>query len=320
MNDTGNNTFEMIAIVVPMYNAAQYLDECVQSVLHQDSVDWELVLVDDGSTDATSEMVKKYLGDARVRYYRKENSGVQNTRWYGIERATAEYITFLDADDLLLPETISTLHRYMGLCDILSFGMQTFCEIHEIDAKQPLLPISERNDDRIAILKSILSGRMLSCVCGGLYKREMLLACRSQFCNGLKIGEDTMFNLEFAYSMSPCVGVLPMRLYCYRTNHQSVSHTYDDKRHEAVNDTIRHLEDFLSHHHLARALRAEAGFRFLLLWSSFMFHPDNPYYRDRALRRKMRKAYFPAFRYLYPYLRVYLFIDLFMFKLEKKWK
>jgi hypothetical protein len=64
-------------------------------------------------------------------------------------------------------------------------------------------------------------------------------------------------------------------------------------------------------------LKKEAGFRLLLLWSTFMFHPDTKYYPDKRLRKRMRECYLPAYSYLYPYLRVYLFMDLFLFKLNR---
>lgn len=310
----------MITIIVPIYNGAQFLDKCVQSILHQNSKDWELLLIDDGSTDDTPQICQKYLGDGRVHYFRKENSGVQDTRWYGLEQATSDYVTFLDADDILLPSTIEILHRHLGESDILAFGMQMFDKENDIKDSKHEVSVSDTLNDKIAIIKSILCGKMLSCVWGGVYKRKMLLRCKDIFCNKLKIGEDTMFNTEFVYSMSPSVAVLPLPLYCYRTNLNSVSHTYDDRRHKAVYDTIKYLEDFLLRSGLAKTLRAEGGFRLLLLWSSFMFHPNNKYYLDKALRRKMKKLYLPAFRYLYPYLKVYLFIDLFIHKLEKKWK
>ena len=126
----------MISIVVPIYNGAQFLDECVQSVLQQDSNEWELLLVDDGSTDATPHICQRYLNDNRVRYFRKENSGVQETRWYGILQSRAEYITFLDADDILLPSTIGVLHKYLDIGDIVVFGMQSFNSVSEIDQHQ----------------------------------------------------------------------------------------------------------------------------------------------------------------------------------------
>lgn len=310
----------MITIIIPIYNGAQFLDESVQSVLHQNSNEWELLLVDDGSTDATPQVCQKYLSDGRVHYFKKDNSGVQETRWYGLERATSEYVTFLDADDVLLPSTIDILHKHLSQGDILTFGMQAFSALRDIEIIENDTPISNILDNKIIIIKKILSGKLLSCVWGGVYRRKMLLECKDIFCNKLKIGEDTMFNTEFVYSMSPSVAVLPLPLYCYRTNLNSVSHTYNEQRHKAVYDTILYLEDFLSRNALTKTLRAECGFRLLLLWSSFMFHPNNKYYHDKALRRKMKALYFPAFRYLYPYLKVYLFIDLFIHKLEKKWK
>lgn len=310
----------MISIIVPIYNGAQFLDECVKSVLQQDCREWELLLVDDGSTDDTPKICQSYLKDGRIKYIWKENSGVQETRWCGISMAKYEYITFLDADDILLPCTIGTLNKLLGQYDIITFGMQTFSATSEIEPVETAKDISAIFTDKTVIMKKILSGQMLSCVWGGVYKRKMLLGCRKLFCNGLKIGEDTMFNTELAYAMSPSVAVLPSKMYCYRTNSNSVSHTYNHDRHYEVYRTIMYLEDFLQRNKLYHTLRSEAGFRILLLWSSFMFHPDNDFYHNKAIRHRMKRLYFTAFRYLYPYLKVYLFIDLFLLKIGEKWK
>ena len=157
----------MISIIVPIYNGAQFLDECVKSVLQQDCREWELLLVDDGSTDDTPQICQSYLKDGRIKYIWKENSGVQETRWCGISMAKYEYITFLDADDILLPCTIGTLNKLLGQYDIITFGMQTFSATSEIEPVETAKDISAIFTDKTVIMKKILSGQMLSCVWGG---------------------------------------------------------------------------------------------------------------------------------------------------------
>lgn len=307
----------MISIIVPIYNGETHLDACIQSVLRQTSPDWELLLVDDGSADATPNICAHYLSDGRVKYFRKPNSGVQDTRWFGLERASGRYVVFLDADDILVSSSVGILQRYLEQeIDILTFGMQRFIlpeELREARDACFQLPMTK---DKCALMKKILSGKCLSCVCGGVYRREMLMRHEEQFRNRLRIGEDTMFNLELAYAETPCVAELPAELYGYRINEQSVSHTYDNARLDAVHDAILYLKRFLLRTGLEDVLKREAGFRFLLLWSTYVFHPDATYYPDKAMRKRMKRYYFPAFRYLYPYLRVYLFIDLFLFPIR----
>jgi len=89
-----------VSIVVPCYNYAQYLDEALQSILDQTYVDWECIVVNDGSTDNTAAVAHKWVTkDARFVYVYKENGGVSSARNLGIEKAKGEFIVTLDADD-----------------------------------------------------------------------------------------------------------------------------------------------------------------------------------------------------------------------------
>ena len=90
----------LISVVVPCYNQAQYLDECLQSVLDQTYTDWECIIVNDGSPDNTEEIAKNWVEkDARFRYLFKENGGLSSARNAGIEVAEGTWILPLDADD-----------------------------------------------------------------------------------------------------------------------------------------------------------------------------------------------------------------------------
>ena len=92
-----------ISVVIPAYNAEQFLDETLESVLSQTYENWECIIVNDGSTDNTESIAKKWCEkDARFCYFYKENSGVSDTRNLGIKEARGEYIAFLDADDLYM--------------------------------------------------------------------------------------------------------------------------------------------------------------------------------------------------------------------------
>lgn len=89
-----------ISIIVPCYNQAQYLDECLQSVLDQTYQDWECIIVNDGSPDNTDEVAKKWIEkDARFKYLYKENGGLSSARNAGVEIASGEWILPLDCDD-----------------------------------------------------------------------------------------------------------------------------------------------------------------------------------------------------------------------------
>ena len=100
-----------ISVVVPAYNAEAFLEQCVRSVQEQAMADWELLIVENGSTDETYALAQRFArGDARIRVLQSKK-GVSYARNVGIQQATGEYITFLDADDWLLPDALSYFRR-----------------------------------------------------------------------------------------------------------------------------------------------------------------------------------------------------------------
>jgi teichuronic acid biosynthesis glycosyltransferase TuaG len=101
-----SNSTPLVSIVMPAFDAGQYIAESIQSVLEQRVSDWELIVVDDGSTDNTSEVVARFT-DPRIRLLRRENGGQAAARNTGIRHSSAPVVAFLDADDLWLPEKLA---------------------------------------------------------------------------------------------------------------------------------------------------------------------------------------------------------------------
>ena len=101
-----------VSIVIPVYNKAEYISDCLESLLQQDFDDFEIVAVNDGSTDDSGKICdEKAAEDARIRVIQTENGGVTAARRKGVEQAKGEYIMFVDADDKLLPNAIKTLYK-----------------------------------------------------------------------------------------------------------------------------------------------------------------------------------------------------------------
>lgn len=100
----------MVSVIIPVYNAIPYLDRCVKSVLAQTFSDWELLLMDDGSTDKSGEECEKYARqDTRIKVYHLQNGGAAYARNQGLDRATGEFIVFVDADDCIPKNHIQIL-------------------------------------------------------------------------------------------------------------------------------------------------------------------------------------------------------------------
>ncbi len=95
----------LISVIIPSYNSEDYLSETINSVIKQSYDNWECIVIDDGSTDRTNELVKKLITrDSRIHYYFKENTGLSDTRNFGISIAKGDYIQLLDSDDVLFPD------------------------------------------------------------------------------------------------------------------------------------------------------------------------------------------------------------------------
>ncbi len=100
-----------VSVVIPTYNCAQYITEAVESVLNQTYKDFEIIVVDDGSRDNTKEVIKRYLN--KIKYIYQQNSGPSAARNRGIKEAKGEYIAFLDADDIWLPQKLELQIKFM---------------------------------------------------------------------------------------------------------------------------------------------------------------------------------------------------------------
>ncbi len=105
---------DLVSIVMPSYNTARYIEETIKSVLGQTYPFWELIIVDDCSTDSTDEVVKQFLSDERIKYLKNEkNSGAAVSRNYALRMAKGKWIAFLDSDDLWEPQKLETQIEFM---------------------------------------------------------------------------------------------------------------------------------------------------------------------------------------------------------------
>lgn len=109
MKDNG-----LVSVIMPSYNTAKYIAESIESILAQTYPYWELIIVDDCSTDDTDAVVSRYLSDTRIRYLKNEqNSGAAVSRNYALREAKGKWIAFLDSDDVWLPEKLETQISFM---------------------------------------------------------------------------------------------------------------------------------------------------------------------------------------------------------------
>lgn len=182
----------VVSIIVPVYNAEKYLSRCIDSILAQCFTDFELLLIDDGSKDGSGKICDEYAEkDKRVKVFHKVNGGVSSARNLGLDESEGKYITFVDADDYLLPETI-TERLLAGNYDLIQIPrnngsfMKTYS--HDVVCKS-----SE------SFREFIYRNYYFECW-GRFYKRKLIGAVR--FPENLKVGEDLMFFLRLYREVS----------------------------------------------------------------------------------------------------------------------
>lgn len=177
-----------LSIIIPIYNAEHYLEECIESILPEMKENIELLLIDDGSTDSSYDIVKRYE-KSNICILHHENHGVSYTRNRGIAESTGTYIMFVDADDRLLPGWSKVvLKDCASKADVIYFSQKIAGpheEIKKIDIVHGIFGIVDGSN----------LGNMSS-PCSKLYRREFLLQKQIQFDTKLINGEDGLFNLE----------------------------------------------------------------------------------------------------------------------------
>lgn len=202
----------LISVIMPVYNAEKYLEESVSSILNQTYKNIELILVNDGSTDNSIEICKRFEDlDSRVKYFEKENSGAGATRNFGLSRSTGEIISFIDSDDYVDSKMFENMLSYlldkkldMVMCETCNFyGNHKFI-------KQKLESGVYSSDEMI---KKFLSDRITTSTCDKIYRREIFKNINI-FPVG-KIGEDHLALYRLIKS-SEKIGVLSEAYYFYR--------------------------------------------------------------------------------------------------------
>lgn len=194
----------MISIIVPVYNAQAYLDACIRSVLTQSFQDLELLLIDDGSTDDSLNICRRWEADPRVHITSTENHGVSHARNLGLQQARGTWVMFLDSDDRLAKDALEQLLAMTAPDSLLVIGAYTeedpgasraLCEKVSADSLRTMLldPINH------ALLPDFYELKPMSlCACWGkLYRSAVIREHSIRFPEELRLSEDTVFNLDY---------------------------------------------------------------------------------------------------------------------------
>lgn len=214
-----------ISIIVPIYNAAQYLQACIDSLVDQTWKDIEIILINDGSTDNSEEICKTYLSDSRVIYRYQKNAGVSAARNAGLSLATGEYICFVDSDDWLELDALERLQNETADIVIYNFfhGEKKHCSVltDGTYTKEDLFPkmISYIDTDgNVAYVFHTLWIR--------LFKKKLVDEHHIRFDPRFHNGEDLLFTLAGTMKASSISVRCSEYLYHYRPTPNSQTTSY----------------------------------------------------------------------------------------------
>lgn len=273
------------SIIVPVYNAEPFLDNCIRSILQQTCPDFELILINDGSTDQSGAICKCYQAeDARIVYLEQENAGVSRARNRGIDAARGEFITMVDADDWVEPQFLERLlwaqaqyQADLTVCELediriddcgkreSDFGSETYLEGAEI--LEQVCPIIVWKNGRV----------FWGGACCKLYRKELLDRHHIRYQESLKIAEDQIFNLSYAVHCEKFF-YLPESLYNRLLHDGSATcrfrkNIYDEVR--AICAAYIELQNSYTWNDKTDVY----FYKFLLtkrIFKSYLFHPESP--------------------------------------------
>ena len=204
-------TMPKVSVIVPVYNAEKYLNRCVDSILAQTFTDWELLLVDDGSPDRSGEICDEYAAaDSRIRVFHKENGGVSSARNLGLDNMQGEFVTFVDADDMLENTYLFDFQIEYSEADLYIQGYKKIKDGKIVDVKQ----FSGNENDYESIVASAENNNIINSPCFKLFRASVIRKNNIIFDISLSIGEDHLFSLRYLLCINQ-IKYTQARSYCY---------------------------------------------------------------------------------------------------------
>lgn len=197
---------ELISVIVPIYNSERFLEKCISSILSQSYGCFELLLVDDGSTDGAAAICHKFMEkDSRVKYFYQKNAGVSTARNVGLKNAEGIYITFVDADDWIEKEYLERLRstikgKKLALCGYKVVVGKDICEVHEIKVNliHSIEPFFNKEDENLKQEENVfISDNVKGFVWRCLFLKSVIKCGKICFNEKVCLSEDLLFLVQY---------------------------------------------------------------------------------------------------------------------------
>lgn len=256
---TTTATTPAISVIVPVYNTERYLRRCIDSILAQTFTDFELLLIDDGSTDASPAICDEYAQrDPRVRVFHKPNGGVSSARNLGLDNAIGEWISFVDADDWVDDVYFATLLK--DATDTSDIIISNFIEIS--DAHTTNNEFKCNNLSKVEIINKLLTSYGGTCLWGRIFRHSVLKNNDLRCPDGISFCEDFLLSAK-AMVLSNNIIVINEPLYYYYQNRNSICHTQSERQIiEAISMNNQFIE-FLKKNNSYNPLKKSMAWRYI---------------------------------------------------------
>lgn len=213
----------LISIIVPVFNAQNYIEKCIKSIICQTYIDWELLLVDDGSTDSSYEICKKYI-NKKINVFHKNNGGVSSARNYGLKKSKGDYIVFIDADDYVDKNYLKNLYDNIRDNDLVVSGYKEVYSNGKVNKRN-----FGKKDMTMEYIKNkfdeLYLSNFLNSPFNKLYKKSLI---NCTFNENQILGEDLLFNLQYIKNCKHIISINNTD-YNYVINNTSATNKYNSK-------------------------------------------------------------------------------------------
>lgn len=222
----------MISIIVPTYNHASSLKITISSIISQTNTKWNLIIIDDGSTDETEKVVQAYLKDSRIQYYFQSNQGVSAARNLGIQKAKGEFVIFLDSDDYVKDNLIERLHQE----NYFSYDFVTW---NVLKIKNKIESIVKPEN-----LGALYSFKELLFLAGSICIKKELFVQVGGYDPHLKFGENYELGLRLSRIPGTLVNYIPEELGVFHECGNRTSNSLNNILHSNLYQYKKHEEIF----------------------------------------------------------------------------
>ena len=207
------------SIIVPVFNTSKYLIECINSLIFQTYKNIEILLVDDGSTDDSSEICAFFAKkDTRIKYIYQENSGVSSARNKGLENATGDYIMFVDSDDFLSLNAIESVSKVLQENLFVIFGYEKYYKNKNVSVVYSGEKITNNN----IVEKVLTDNKIAGFLWNKVFSKNIIKKNKIKFNDKICYSEDILFLLEYLKYVKKTI-YIPKSLYKYRIRKNSIT-------------------------------------------------------------------------------------------------